>query len=196
VSIPDAQTRSVVLTDARNAHGSAATALPLDFDRERKHPDTITTAESRRATIVTVSFDPAALRRLGGPKRRPERPATLGFLLRIGVAAGVAAALCGVVLLLTARAAGWDTTVDGTALQPFGVVGVCLVVGVLAALGTYVAARVTVRPEVWVTIAGALIFAASLPGLPPAVIALHSLAAVWIVGSLAWGVRGGSHLRG
>mgnify|MGYP002651364089 CR=1 FL=1 len=44
--------------------------------------------------------------------------------------------------LRTARAAGWDTTVDGTSLQPFGVVGVCLVVGVLAALAELVARRV------------------------------------------------------
>lgn len=141
-----------------------------------------------------MSFDPTALRRLAGPKRRATTPATLAFLLRIGTAAGVGAALSAVVLLLTARAAGWDTTVDGTAIQPFGVVGVCVIVSVLAALGTYVAARVTARPEVWVIIAGAGLFAASLPGIPPAVIAMHTVTALWVVGLLAWAVRGGSHL--
>lgn len=142
-----------------------------------------------------MSFDPAALRRLGGTQRRPARPVTAGFLLRIGLASGVAAALCSIVLLLTARAAGWDASVDGTPVQPLGVVGVCLVVAVLAALGAYVAARVTAHPAAWVTVAGAGLYLASLPGLPPAVAAMHTVTAAFIVGLLAWAVRGGSHLR-
>lgn len=142
-----------------------------------------------------MSFDPAALRRLGGPARRPTKPVTVGFLLRIGLASGVAAALCAIVLLLTARAAGWDTTVDGTAVQPVGIVGVCLVVGLFGAFGAYVAARVTMRPSLWVAVAGSVLCAASLPGLPPAVLALHLTTGAIVVGLLAWAVRGGSHLR-
>ena len=142
-----------------------------------------------------MSFDPAALRRLGGTQRRPAKPVTAGFLLRIGLASGVAAALFSIVLLLTARAAGWDASVDGTPVQPLGVVGVCLVVAVLAALGAYVAARVTAHPAAWVTVAGAGLYLASLPGLPPAVAAMHTVTAAFIVGLLAWAVRGGSHLR-
>lgn len=142
-----------------------------------------------------MSFDPVALGRLGGPNRRPGTPATLRFLLRIGLAAAVAAALVDLVLLTGARAAGWDTTVDGTTVQPVGVVGVCLVVGVIGAFGAYVAARVTVRPALWVLLAGAGICAASLPGLPPAILALHVVTALLVVGLLARAVRGGSHLR-
>lgn len=142
-----------------------------------------------------MTFDPEAIQRLSGPRRRPRPPASLPYLLRVGAASGLAAALCAVVILLAARAAGWDTSVQGTALQPLPVVAVCLIVGVLGALGTYVAARVTRRPDVWVALAGAGIYLASVQGVPTAVLAMHSVTAVLVVGWLAAAVRGGSHLR-
>ena len=120
---------------------------------------------------------------------------SLAFLLRVGAAAGVAAALCDVVLLLVARAVGWETTVDGQAITPLPVVLVSLAVGVLAAFSAYVAARVTKRPAVWVGLAGLVLWVASIQGLPPAVIALHTVAAILIVVWLTLAVRGGSHLR-
>lgn len=141
-----------------------------------------------------MSFDPAALRRLAGSGQRPPKPATAGFLVRVGVAAGLAAALCDVVLLLVARAAGWLTEVDGAAIEPLAVVVVCVLTGFLAGLGAYVAARVTRRPSLWVAVVGAVLWLASIQGLQPAVLALHSVAAAWIVGWLTYAVRRGSHL--
>jgi hypothetical protein len=142
-----------------------------------------------------VTFDPEAIRRLGGPRRIARPAASLAYLVRVGAGAGLAAALCNVALLLVSRAAGWDTSVDATALQPLPVVVVSLSTGVLAGLGAYAAARVTKRPDVWTCGAGALLYAASLPGLPAAVLAMHTITALWVVGWLAVAVRGGTHLR-
>lgn len=142
-----------------------------------------------------MSFDPAALKKLSGPRNRPRRPVAVAFLLRVGIAAGVAAALCDVALLLVAEAAGWDTVAAGQAVRPLPVVAVCVLVGLLAALASYVAARVTKRPALWVGLAGAVLWLASIQGLPPAVAAMHTIAALWIVGILTRAVRGGSHLR-
>lgn len=142
-----------------------------------------------------MSFDPAALQRLAGPRQRPASPVQAAFLLRVGGGAGVAAALTDVVLLLVARAVGWDTAVDGRPLQPLAVVLVCVGVAVVAALAAYVAARVTKRPHVWVLLGGVVLWLASIRGVPPAVMAMHTVAAAWIVGFLARAVRGGSHLR-
>lgn len=141
-----------------------------------------------------MSFDPQALRHLGGEPPAARRPVTMTFLLRVGAAAGVAAALCDVVVLLSARGLGWDTEVAGQAIQPLPLVLVCVIVGLLGALGAYAAARVTKRPWIWVALAGVLLWLASIQGLPPAVVAMHTIAAVWIVGWLAYAVRGGSHL--
>ncbi len=142
-----------------------------------------------------MSFDPAALGQLAGPVRHRPRPVRVSFLLRVGAASAIAAALCDVVLLLVARAAGWDTAVDGRPVQPLAVVGVCLIVGVLAALACYVAARVTKRPALWVALAGGVLWLASIQQVPPVVLAMHTIAAVWIVGLLTRAVRAGTHLR-
>lgn len=142
-----------------------------------------------------MSFDPAALRRLSGRHQSTPRPAAARFLLRVGAAAGVAAALCDVLLLLVARAAGWDTTVDGTAVEPLAVVVVCVLTGVLAGLASYLAARVTRRPSLWVGLAGAALWLASIQQVPPAVLAMHTVAALWIVGWLTRAVWRGSHVE-
>lgn len=147
------------------------------------------------ARVAFVSFDPQALRALGGRPPTARRPVEAAFLLRVGAAAGVAAALCDVIILTVARSADWDTIVAGQAIEPLPVVLVCLVIGLLGALGAYVAARVTKRPSLWVAVAGALLWLASVQDLPPAVMALHTIAAIWIVGWLAYAVRGGTHLR-
>jgi hypothetical protein len=104
--------------------------------------------------------------------------------------------LCNVLLLLIAQGLGWDTTVDGQSVQPLAVALVCVVVAALAALGAYAAARVTKRPALWVVLAGGAMWLASVQGLPPAVIGLHTVAALWIVGWLTRAVRGGTHLTG
>ncbi|MBK6762487.1 MAG: hypothetical protein IPG68_04065 [Micrococcales bacterium] len=117
-------------------------------------------------------------------------------MLRIGVAAGLAAAACDLVVLLLAAWQGWDLTVPGApAVGPLGVVLVCVVVGVLAALGAYAAARVTKRPEIWVLTAGVGLWLASVQGLPRTLQVVHLIAAVWIVGWLARAVVRGSHVR-
>ncbi len=141
-----------------------------------------------------MSFDPQALRSLGGRRKLARRPVTVAFVLRVGIAAGVAAALCDVVLLLVARWAGWETRVDNQPIEPLPVVVVCVLVGALGALGAYVAARVTKRPSLWVVVAGTLLWLASVQQVPAAVVLLHTVAALWIVGWLAFAVRGGSHL--
>ena len=142
-----------------------------------------------------MSFDPDALRALGGSPPRPRRPVTAAFLLRVGLAAGLAAAGCNLVLLLVARAQGWDITPPGAdPVQPLGVVLVCLVVAALAALAAYAAARVTKHPSLWVGVVGAGLLLASVQDLPLTLQIMHAVAAVWIVGWLARGVVGGSHL--
>lgn len=142
-----------------------------------------------------TQFDPEALRALGGRPRRPRRPATLPFLLRVGVAAGLAAAVCDLLALLLARWQGWDVEVpEAPPVGPLAVIVVCVLVGVLAALGAYACARVTKRPEIWVGLAGAGLWLASVQGLPRALQVMHLIAAVWIVGWLARAVTRGSHL--
>jgi hypothetical protein len=74
------------------------------------------------------------------------------------------------------------------------VVLVCLVVAALAALASYAAARVTKHPSLWVGVVGAGLLLASVQGLPLTLQIMHAVAAVWIVGWLARGVVGGSHL--
>lgn len=142
-----------------------------------------------------MSFDPQALEALGGAARAQRPPATIRFLLRIGVAAGVGAAVCDLVLWLVAGWRGWDIAPDGSRIEAVGIVVVCVLVGVLAALGSYVAARVTRRPAIWVGFVGLLMLLASLQGLPPAVRAMHIVTGAWIIGWLTAAVRGGSHLR-
>ena len=142
-----------------------------------------------------MSFDPQRLRALGGRTSPSRRPVKAAFLLRVGAGAGVAAALCDVVLLLIAGAAGWDVTVDGQAVRPLSVILVCVIVGLMAALAAYVAARVTKHPGIWTALAGSLLWLASIQDLPAAVVGLHTIAALWIVGWLTRAVWGGSHLR-
>lgn len=148
-----------------------------------------------RGRVTFVSFDPQTLRALGGSALPARRPVKAAFLLRVGAGAGVAAALCDVVLLLTADAAGWDTTVNGQAVRPLAVVLVCVLVGLMAAVAAYVAARVTKHPGMWTALAGCLLWLASIQDLPVAVVGLHTIAAIWIVGWLTRAVWGGSHLR-
>ena len=145
---------------------------------------------------MTDNFDPAALRALGGSPVRPRRPVTPGFLLRVGAAAGVAAAVCNVVVLLVAQWRQWHvTSPDSSPVSPLAVVVVCVLVGVLGALAAYVAARVTKRPALWVVIGGAGLWLASIAGLPRTLQVMHLIAALWIVGWLARAVLRGSHLR-
>ncbi len=143
-----------------------------------------------------TDFDPDALRALGGRPHRARRPATLPFLLRIGLAAGLAAAGCDLVVLLLAGWQGWDVHVpDAATVGPLAVIVVCLLVGVLAAIGAYTAARVTKRPEIWVLLAGGGLWLASVQGLPRTLQVMHLIAALWIVGWLARAVVRGSHVR-
>jgi Na+/phosphate symporter len=120
---------------------------------------------------------------------------TAAFLLRVGLAAGLAAAGCDVVLLLVAWAQGWDVTPPGAApVQPLGVVLVCLVVAALASLATYAAARVTKHPSLWVGVVGVGLLLASVQDLPPTLQIMHAVAAAWIIGWLARAVHRGTHL--
>ncbi len=142
-----------------------------------------------------MSFDPDALSALGGAVRRPQRRVTLPFLMRVGVAAGVAAAVCDLVVLLVADWRGWSTNPTGEVrVTALSVVLVCLVVAVLAALGAYAAARVTKHPPVWVAASGLVLLGASLVGLPPTLQAMHVIAGMWVIGWLTLAVRRGSHL--
>ena len=145
---------------------------------------------------MTDSFDPHALRALGGSPLRPRRPVTAGFLLRVGAAAGLASAACNVGLLLIARWRGWDVRPPDTGqVQPLAVILVSIVVGVLGALAAYVAARVTKRPALWVVVGGAGLLLASIQGLPRTLQVMHLITALWVVGWLARAVLRGSHLR-
>ncbi len=143
-----------------------------------------------------MSFDPDALSALGGGARRPQRRVTLPFLMRVGVAAGVAAAVCDLVVLLVADWRGWSVTPIGdVSVTALSVVLVCLVVGVLAGMCAYAAARVTKYPSAWVAAGGLVLLAASLLGLPPALQAMHVITAAWVIGWLTLAVRRGSHLQ-
>lgn len=142
-----------------------------------------------------MSFDPEALSALGGSRQRSRRPVTAAFLLRVGAAAGLAASGCNLFVLLAALRQGWDVAPPGTdPVRPLTVVLVCLLVGVLAGLGAYMAARVTKHPTLWVVVVGVVLLLASVPGLPPTLQVMHAVAAIWIVGWLARAVVGGSHL--
>lgn len=143
-----------------------------------------------------MTFDGQALRALGGEPERPRRPATAAFLLRVGLAAGLAAAGCNLLVLLLSQWRGWDTTPpDAPPVRPLGVVLVCLVVGLLAASGAYVAARVTKRPALWVAVAGAGLLLASVQNLPPALQVMHAITGAWVIGWLTRAVMRGSHVR-
>jgi hypothetical protein len=144
-----------------------------------------------------VSFDPDALRALGGRERPGRRPATARFLLRVGTAAGIGAALTDAAIWLLASRLGWDLTApDGTGVGPFPVILLCVTIGVMAALGAYVAARVTKRPALWVGAVGTGLLVASVQGLPPTLVVMHVAAAIWVVGWLTRATVRGSHLPG
>lgn len=143
-----------------------------------------------------MSFDPQALQALGGRPPTPRRPVSAVFLLRVGAAAGVAAAVVNLLILVLAHWLGWDLlTPTGQPVRALGIALVCVLVAVLAAVGAYVAARVTKRPALWVALAGAGLWLASIQGLPPVLITMHTVAAVSVVGWLTRAVRGGSHLH-
>lgn len=143
-----------------------------------------------------MSFDPAALRSLAGRPQHRQRPATAAFLLRVGASAGIAAAACDLLVLLVGQWRGWELTAPGAQpVRPLGIVLVCLVVGVLAGLGAYIAARVTKHPSVWVVVVGVGLLIASVQNLPPALIVMHAITAAWVIGWLATAVLGGTHLR-
>jgi Family of unknown function (DUF6069) len=118
----------------------------------------------------------------------------LPFLMRVGVAAGLAAAVCNLVVLLLAQWQGWPTSVDSTPVSALSVVLVCLIVGCSAALGAYAAARVTKHPPVWVALSGAVLLVASMNDLPRVLQAMHLITGAWVVPSLTRAVRRGSHL--
>ncbi|MCU0279090.1 MAG: DUF6069 family protein [Candidatus Nanopelagicales bacterium] len=141
-----------------------------------------------------MSFDPDALSALAGPPKRPQRRVTLPFLIRLGVAAGLAAAVCNVVVLLIAQWQGWSTSVEATSVSALSVILVCLIVGCSAALGAYAAARVTKHPPVWVALSGAVLLLASLTGLPRSLQAMHLITGAWVITALTRAVRRGSHL--
>lgn len=111
------------------------------------------------------------------------------------MASGVAAAVCDLVVWLVARGLGWSLQADDQQVAALSVIFVCLLVAVLAALGAYVATRVTRRPEIWVALLGLVLLVASIQGLPPALVAMHVIAGAWIIGWLTAAVRGGSHVR-
>lgn len=142
-----------------------------------------------------MGFDPDALAALGGSPRKSRPPSSLGYVTRIGVASGVAAAVCDLVVWLVARGLGWSLQADDQQVAALSVIFVCLLVAVLAALGAYVATRVTRRPGIWVALIGLVLLVASIQGLPPALVAMHVIAGAWIIGWLTAAVRGGSHVR-
>lgn len=141
-----------------------------------------------------MSFDPDALRALAGPAKRPQRKVTFAFLMRVGIAAGLAAAACNVVVLLIAQWQGWQTSFGSTTVSALSVVLVCLIVGALGAVGAYTAARVTKHPPLWVALSGAVLLVASLNGLPVTLLAMHLITGGWVIAWLTRAVRRGSHL--
>jgi hypothetical protein len=142
-----------------------------------------------------VGFDADELRRLGGDPPSRAQPVTAAYLVRIGLAAAVGAALCNLVVLTVASSRSWLIAVeDRQPVRALSVVLVCTVVGVLAALAAYVAARVTKRPAVWVVIAGVGILLASVQGLPLTLQVMHVITGAWVIGWLGVAVRGGTHL--
>jgi hypothetical protein len=143
-----------------------------------------------------VGFDADALRRLGGDPPPRAQPVTAVYLLRVGLAAAVGAALCNLVLLMIANNQAWSVAVEvREPVRPLSVVLVCAVVGLLAALAAYVAARVTKRPAVWVVVAGVGILLASVQDLPLTLQVMHAITGAWVIGWLGMAVRGGSHMR-
>jgi hypothetical protein len=143
-----------------------------------------------------VGFDADELRRLGGDPPPRAQPVTAAYLLRVGLAAAVAAAGCNLVVLMVANLRGWSVAVEGREpVRALSVVLVCIVVGLLAALAAYVAARVTKRPAVWVLVAGVAILLASVQSLPSTLQVMHAITGVWVIGWLGLAVRGGTHLR-
>ncbi len=116
--------------------------------------------------------------------------------MKLGLATGLAAAACNLAVLLVARWRGWDLQPPGmAAVRPLSVVAVCVLVGFLAAVAAYVAARVTKHPAVWVVVGGAGLWLASIQDLPRTLQVMHAITALWIVGWLARAVLRGSHVR-
>lgn len=142
-----------------------------------------------------MGFDPDALASLGGGPRPAKSPAKASFLLRVGAAAGLGAAVCDLGVWLLAQGFDWSLQAGDQQVAALSVVIVCLLVGTLAGLGAYVAVRVTRKPAVWTAVVGLLLLAASITGLPPALIVMHLVAGAWIIGWLTAAVRGGTHVR-
>lgn len=116
--------------------------------------------------------------------------------MRVGLAAGLGAAVCDLLLLLLAQARGWQITPpQGQPVRAISVILVCLLVGALAAMGSYAAARVTKHPMLWVLLVGFILLVASVQGLPMTLQLMHTVAGVWVIGWLALAVRRGSHLH-
>lgn len=112
------------------------------------------------------------------------------------MAAALAASGCNLLLLLVAMWRGWSITPpDAPPVRPLGIVLVCLVVGVLAGSGAYVATRVTKRPALWVAAAGIGLLLASVQGLPGALQVMHVITGIWVIGWLNRAVVRGSHVR-
>jgi hypothetical protein len=144
-----------------------------------------------------VTFDPDALRDLGGRERPGRRPATPRFLLRVGTAAGIGAAATNAVVWLLATWGGWLLEApDGTGVGLLPVILVCVITGVVAALGAYAAARVTKHPALWVAVVGGVLLLASVQGLAPTLVAMHVVTGVWVVGWLTRATLRGSYLAG
>ena len=133
-----------------------------------------------------VGFDADELRRLGGDPPPRAQPVTAAYLVRIGLAAAVGAALCNLVVLTVASSRSWLIAVeDRQPVRALSVVLVCTVVGVLAAFAAYVAARVTKRPAVWVVIAGwesCWRRSRAFRSLQ----VMHVITGAWVIGWLGW----------
>lgn len=116
--------------------------------------------------------------------------------MRVGLAAGLGAAGCDLGLLLLAQARGWQITPpQGEQVRAMSVILLCLLVGALAAAGSYAAARVTKHPVLWVILVGVILLVASVQGLSMTLQVMHAVVGVWVIGWLALAVRGGSHLH-
>ena len=143
-----------------------------------------------------MTFDPETLRSLGGPPRPRPRPATPRFLLRVGTAAGIGAAVTNTAVWLLATWRGWSLQApDGSSVGLLPVILVCVLAGVVGALGAYAAARVAKHPAVWVAVVGTGLLTASVQGLPATLAAMHVVTGLWVVGWLSGATIRGSHLR-
>lgn len=139
-------------------------------------------------------MDPDAIRRVHGSEPPRRAPVAFRRCLRVGTAAATAAGACNLLVFVLAELTGWSLVPPGyPPVTPLAILLACLVAGLLAAVGGYVAARVTIRPGVWVVTAGLVLTAGSLAdGLPPALATMHLVASAWLVPSTWWAVRRGS----